>query len=225
MLASTTQDARTSAEKLASEAEIERLRQQEELARAHPAADSSTQIKQIALVFQQQEQAFHRLQDERQMLASQLEQTTSRMESNADTLQQQRAAWQKDMADSAQRKGEAQFMQVVKQFEQIPPKQAKKMLETLVTQKDIDQAVAYLAAMNPRAASKVLREFKTDSEVALATELLERLRTRGLEKGAAPTSATPPAPAPAGPSAQEPPPDAAARSAPGEAAAGAQQQR
>jgi hypothetical protein len=33
--------------------------------------------------------------------------------------------------------------------------------------------------MNPRAKSKLFREFKTDVETALATDLLERMRTFG----------------------------------------------
>jgi hypothetical protein len=37
--------------------------------------------------------------------------------------------------------------------------------------------------MNSRAASKILREFKGDAEVALATELLERMRTHGRGEG------------------------------------------
>lgn len=197
MLSTTTRQAQDTAVRLATEAEIDRLRQQEELARAHPAADSAAQIGQIALVHQEQQAAGRRLEDERRMLDAQLEQTTARMEANADALQKQRATWQQDISDIAQRKEDAQFVQVTKQFEQIPPKQAKMMIEALVQRKQTDQAVAYLAAMNPRAAAKVLREFKTDADVALATELLERLRTRGLEaRSAATTPTVPPSPVP-----------------------------
>ncbi len=39
--------------------------------------------------------------------------------------------------------------------------------------------------MNPRLAGKVLKEFKTEEENRLATELLERIRTLGLPDGQA----------------------------------------
>ena len=65
------------------------------------------------------------------------------------------------------------------------PKQGKRMLVELVNLNQMDQAVAYLHAMNARAASKILKEFKTDPEIALATKLLERLRTFGKEGDAA----------------------------------------
>ena len=180
MLSTTVGQASEEAGRLATEAEAERLRQQEELAREHPAADAPTQISQIALVHQQSVDARRRLDDERQMLASQLHQATTALEAKADAWQRSQADTSGMLAADAQRKSDEQFLRAVKQLEQIPAKQAKRMLETLVSEKKVDQAVAYLDAMNPRAASKVLREFKADSDIALATELLERLRTRGV---------------------------------------------
>ena len=50
----------------------------------------------------------------------------------------------------------------------------------MVADGQLQQAVAYLDAMKPRAASKILKEFKSPSEIVLATELLEKLRTFGL---------------------------------------------
>jgi hypothetical protein len=70
-------------------------------------------------------------------------------------------------------------MQAVRQYEQVPPKQGKRMIMELVVMGQVEQAVAYLDAMNVRAAGKILKEFKTDEEIKLATELLEKLRTFG----------------------------------------------
>lgn len=61
----------------------------------------------------------------------------------------------------------------------MPPKLAKQMIQQLVHDQKIEQAVAYLDAMDGRAAKKILSEFKTAEEIDLATELLERLRTLG----------------------------------------------
>lgn len=59
------------------------------------------------------------------------------------------------------------------------------MFELVKQPGGIDQMVAYLNAMAPRAANKILREFKTPDEVVLATELLEKLRIFGFEAEAA----------------------------------------
>jgi len=57
---------------------------------------------------------------------------------------------------------------VVRQYELVPPKQAKKMFMALIADGEVERAVEYLGAMQDRAKSKVLREFKTDAEVAEA---------------------------------------------------------
>jgi hypothetical protein len=180
MLATTVGQAQDQAALLATEAEAQRLQQLQEQMQAHPPADSETQIRQIALVHQQREESRQRLDDERRLLAAQLSEATARMEADAAELRRQQEAGKGDGAAETQRKIDEQFLRAVRQLEQIPPKQAKKMLQTLVSEKNVDQAVAYLNAMNSRAAAKVLREFKVDADIPLATELLERLRTRGL---------------------------------------------
>lgn len=134
------------------------------------------------------------------MLAQQLEQATQQMESQAEELKREQSNSRSSRATDAQKRGDEQFLRAVKQLEQVPAKQAKKILETLVAGKNVDQAVAYLDAMNPRAAAKVLREFKTDAEIPLATELLERLRTRGVSEAMTPSPSAPGASHTAGPS-------------------------
>lgn len=180
MLSTTVAQASEEADRLATEAEAARLLAEAEAMRQHPPADSATQIAQIALVHQQSVDARHRLEDERRMLAQQLDQATAAMEAQAAALRREQSASSDGRATDAQKRGEEQFLRAVRQLEQVPAKQAKKILETLVAEKNTDQAVAYLDAMNPRAAAKVLREFKADGDIPLATELLERLRTRGV---------------------------------------------
>jgi hypothetical protein len=162
------------------EAEIERVRALEERRKDFPPVDSATQIRQIALVQQQREQATRRLSDERAMLSLQLSQATARMEANIAEFERQRSAWLTHRSGDATRKIDEQFLQAVRQIEQLPPKQAKGIIQRLVTDNNASQAVAYLDAMSPRSASRVLREFKSDAEIVLATSLLEQLRTYGL---------------------------------------------
>jgi len=73
-----------------------------------------------------------------------------------------------------------QFQKTVKNYETQKPAVAKDILNTLIETGSTAQAVAYLNAMTPRATSKVINAFAQD-DPALAADLLERLRTFGIE--------------------------------------------
>ena len=176
---------RAGAEKALKDADDQRLRDAEELRKNDPPLDSASQVQHISLIRMQEEQARRRLDDEKQKLLQQLAQSTTLMNQQQADFERERLAWELSTKDDHQRKTDEQFLQTVKQYEQLPPKQGKRMLMELVNQNQMDQAVAYLHAMNARAASKILKEFKTDPEIALATKLLERLRTFGKEGDAA----------------------------------------
>ena len=64
-------------------------------------------------------------------------------------------------------------------MESQQPKQAKTMIVELVGTGKMDQAVAYINAMDDRKRGKLLGAFKSPAEQKLATELLEQLRTFG----------------------------------------------
>jgi hypothetical protein len=55
------------------------------------------------------------------------------------------------------------------------------MMQQLLAQGETELVVEYLAAMQVRIAAKVLGSFETPAEIAQATELVERLRVRGIE--------------------------------------------
>jgi hypothetical protein len=79
----------------------------------------------------------------------------------------------------AQTEGNAQFRKALATLEGLKPDKVKLTLQQLLDQGEADQVVAYLNAMQERTRTKVLDEFiKSDPKVA--TDLLERLRTRGL---------------------------------------------
>lgn len=71
------------------------------------------------------------------------------------------------------------FKKAIEMYEQLPAKQVKAMFEELIGRGQMDQVVAYMEAMDPRKAGKVLAEFKNDVEISAAVELTERLRARG----------------------------------------------
>jgi len=187
-LGTTSAEARTAAAKSIKDAEAERLATAQKDNQSHPGADSETQIQRLTLMSQQEQQTRRSMDDERTMLQQQLSTSTAQVDQKQAAFDRQRQEWENTVKIERQRRTDAQFQQTVKLYEQATPKQAKKMLEELISQKHQDQAVAYLDAMNPRAASKVLKEFKTDEEIKLATELLEKLRTLGQTSENPPTA-------------------------------------
>lgn len=79
----------------------------------------------------------------------------------------------------AQTEGAAQFKKALGTLEGLKPDQIKTALQQLIDGKQEDQAVAYLNAMEERTRAKVMQAFIT-GDPKVATDLLERLRTRGL---------------------------------------------
>lgn len=76
---------------------------------------------------------------------------------------------------------DADFKQAVRVYEQLKPKQAKEMFQSLLKDGKEPQVIDYLAAMQLRKAAAVLKEFKTPDEVTQATALVQRLRERGVD--------------------------------------------
>ncbi|MEC9374314.1 MAG: hypothetical protein VYC34_10740, partial [Planctomycetota bacterium] len=74
-----------------------------------------------------------------------------------------------------------QFQRTVLLYESLQPQRAQEMMATLIQDGDSDQVVAYLNAMQPRAAKKIIEKFP---DPIVAADLLERLRTRGLQAAA-----------------------------------------
>lgn len=84
----------------------------------------------------------------------------------------------------AQTEGAAQFKKALATLEAQKPKDAKDVLQALLAQGQTDEVVSYLSAMDERIRGKVLAEFVKDRP-EVAADLLERLRTRGLQVGVA----------------------------------------
>ncbi len=154
--------------------------QHEQARRSDPPMPAPQQIAAVNLVREQQQRAIARLEDERDLLLAQLDGVHREYEDSQQTFQQQQQQWYASIEDDRQRKQDEQFQQALKLYESIPPKQAQAMMTALVADGAMQQAVAYLDAMNARAASKIIREFKTAAETELAKQLLEELRTFGV---------------------------------------------
>ena len=92
----------------------------------------------------------------------------------------QSEAFEQAVQQFRQAQQQENFKQAVSMYEKLKPKQAKQMFQGLLNQGQEDQVVDYLAAMQLRKASAVLREFKSPEEIIQATDLLQRLRKRGV---------------------------------------------
>lgn len=96
-------------------------------------------------------------------------------------LQSDRDAFTQALQQQQQLEQDENFQQTVSMYEQLKPKQAKQMFQDLIARGQIDQVVDYLAAMQLRKAAGALKQFKSPEEITLATELLQRLRERGID--------------------------------------------
>jgi len=159
---------------------------------AHPLLGSADKIAEVSHEQQQESVISHRLEDENRLLSMRLRTEQQELQQRETSFAAQQQQWERSIADEKKRKEDAQFAKAVKLVESLPAKQAKQKLQELVAGGKTDQAVAYLNAMNPRAAAKILREFKTDTENKLATELLEKYRMLGKPADGAGTPASSP---------------------------------
>lgn len=183
-LFSPTIDETAAGEKRLAEAEaLARRERAEQARRDNPPLPSAARVELLAQVQEEGERSARRLEEVQRQLLGQLDVADEAIEAQRAALEAQRERWRVSVETAQQRKTDEQFRKAVTLLEALPPKQAKKEIIDLVGTNRVDQAVAYLDAMSARARGKLMAEFKSDQEVRLATELLERLRTFGLPEG------------------------------------------
>ena len=153
--------------------------------RQNPGLPSAERVRNITSTRQADQRSSRRADDVKAQLSRQLAQDGAQIQEQRLALETDRRTLDGGVADGQQRWRGIQFTKVVKLLESQTPKQAKNYVIELVRTGEKDQAVAYLDAMNGRARGKVFGEFKTDAETALATELLELIRTLGQPDGQA----------------------------------------
>jgi len=77
--------------------------------------------------------------------------------------------------------GDEQFRKSLSLLEGVKADQAKAAVMELLAQGKREEVISYLDAMEERKRTKLFSEFISDGQEALAAELLEELRTRGVE--------------------------------------------
>lgn len=145
-------------------------------------------------------EAISRVRDQDDLMAARLARTREELKQLQQQLDARQAALERDkaaladaqkrldakLAEAATTMGSEQFKQALAALEAQKPAEARKVLQSLIDLKQTDQAVQYLAAMSERGRSRIIGEF-IKSDQKLAAQLLEQLRTRGLEPATPPT--------------------------------------
>jgi len=147
--------------------------------RAIPVSSAERLIVQQEL----QEVAQQRLERSRRAvedLRRTLEKEWQQLDEEIAEFERRKEAFEQMRRRIEQLEGDEQFKKTLRLYESVKPDEAAAMLMTLHEQGQTQRVVAYLDAMQTRKASKIIEEF----EPALAADLLERLRTRGLRADA-----------------------------------------
>ncbi|MGA2498502.1 MAG: hypothetical protein ABSH20_12210 [Tepidisphaeraceae bacterium] len=135
------------------------------------------QLEYIRQAFDAQMVQLERTQKEMVALRAQAEaaQAAARREREAVELAQKKLdAKEKEALAQATDKG---FQDSLALYASLPAKQTKALFMSL----DVDKAVEYLQAMEPRAAARITKEFKTPEETERLKKILDRLRAPGTQ--------------------------------------------
>jgi hypothetical protein len=144
----------------------------DELLAQHAGRPPVEQLQYIRQAFDAQMVQLERAQQEMQALRAQAEaaQAAARREQEAlETARKKLEAKEKETQQQASDKG---FQDTLALYNSLPAKQAKTLFMSL----DIDKAVEYLQAMEPRVAARITKEFKTPEETERLKKILDRLR-------------------------------------------------
>jgi hypothetical protein len=148
---------------------------------ARPPLPSADVVRQVHRIEDRADLAMRRLQDERDQLLARHRQRAAELDAREAQLDADREALQSMGGGDLVARADAQFRKAVVFYETAKPKLAKERLLNLYRDGEVQRVVSYLDAMNARAAKKILDEFKSEEDNRLATELLEQLRTYGLD--------------------------------------------
>jgi hypothetical protein len=170
-------EAEVKAEAAAADAELMRKLRELPLASADRVDTGSRADERIELGLRAFEDKTRRLREE-------LKKDGETLEQQIRAFEKRQKDWEASIASEKRRETDEQFRKAVRLVESMPPKQARAWILELVGSGKTETAVAYLDAMTGAKASNLLKSFKGDEEVKVATELLERLRMLGLESEA-----------------------------------------
>ncbi len=152
-----------------------------------PPPSSADHISYAARVRQADFDQARRLQQETNDLRQQLLDSQAALAAERTAFETERETWTAERDRTLGTGTDAQFQRVVRVLEQIPARQAKEFIVSLIQSGAVEDAVIYFNAMKPFNASEVIKQFKED-EQAMATDLLQRLKSLGESSDAGPLS-------------------------------------
>jgi hypothetical protein len=133
---------------------------------------ASEQVEFIQHSFDQQMAILDRRQRELEALQDQIEAARDRLTKDRETLQAQRKALEEEKTATLAQFSDKGFQDALALYQAMPAKQVKTIFMTL----DEDIVKRFLEAMQPRTASKIIKEFKAPDETDRIQKILEKMR-------------------------------------------------
>jgi len=133
---------------------------------------AAQQVDFIRNSFESQSVVLDRQRRELMDLQKQVELAQDQLRRDRDALVAQRTELEKRERDRQVMAADVGFQQALEVYNGLPTKQVKDIFKTM----DQSTVVRYLQSMDPKRASRVLREFKAPDELIKAQDLLEELR-------------------------------------------------
>lgn len=182
VFAQTTTDEATAEGALEAEAQRSQAEADEQAKQASPPLSAEGALNADDLETEKARQHVERLRREVADLQRSLLRERAALDDGWAQFRAEKQAFEEMRVRLAALEGGEQFERTLRLYEALKPKQAQDLLQQLIDAGDTEQAVSYLNAMQTRTASRIIAEFE---DPAVAADLLERLRTRGLEARAA----------------------------------------
>lgn len=179
MFSMTIPKAQVAAKQAQVRAEAELDQQREKAFHDDPPFSSAATIELSSQITRHTDQEIRRLENAKKKRLAELADAQRAFEEREAESKARVEAWEKTAAADRKRSEDEQFAKAVRLLESQQPKQAKAIIVELVSTGKMDQAVAYINAMDERKSRKLLGAFKSPVEQKLATQLLEQLSTFG----------------------------------------------
>ncbi|MEZ6243774.1 MAG: hypothetical protein R3B57_12115 [Phycisphaerales bacterium] len=127
------------------------------------------------------EQERRKLEKEGEQLRASLARDRGMLETERTAFETRKQNFEAMLARLRAIEGDEQFKKSLSLLEGVKADQAKAAVMELLAQGKREEVVSYLDAMDERKRTKLFAQFISDGEETLAAELLEDLRTRGVE--------------------------------------------
>jgi hypothetical protein len=173
-------------DELAAQRETEAIAAAQDAARMRMVATGPTTVADALSAERQADevetQKLTRLRRELADLQSYLDATRQSVAGQQAELEAKAKAFDERVKQFEAQRNDENFQQTVAMFEQLKSDQAKGLFVQMMADGREDEVVDYLAAMQLRKAAAVFKEFETPAEIVQATELMRRLRQRGMNE-------------------------------------------